>query len=400
LWGGKPVGRIAPSGSVFNPDAELIGGALGNPNLQTLAVNRMRDFLRAEVTTKLEPLTKLKSLSESTDAMPSTRGFAFSLLENFGYIDRAKQGQIVRDLDQDARRQLREIGAYFGQYTVFLREMIKPKPATLLSLLLAYGAGGDKKPFIPFAGMTSIPNEGDLASDNYSEQAIAIAGYRACGPRIIRFDILDRLSGLVRQAMNEAGGRKFQIMQEMLALLGSSYEDARGVLSSLGYNSEKVTVKSKEGTQVQLESERTHLAADTHKDQNGTHSEAQSLSGESDTQAKPATSEASKPVTKPQAPRLNPYVRRTTQEDGTMIEMSEIELWHMPFKKRNGHGSTNNKFDNKRKTKGKAKQGFKGKNQNGSRDDNRSSRPKKPTRKLEDSPFAALAALKSPQHKD
>ena len=66
----------------------------------------------------------------------------------------------------------------FGQYDVYLRELMKPKPATLLGLLAAYGAGGDSKPFIPFAGVTSLPNSGDLSSENYSSAAIARAGYR------------------------------------------------------------------------------------------------------------------------------------------------------------------------------------------------------------------------------
>ena len=408
LWGGKAVGKIAPSGSVFNPDAELIGGALGNPNLQTLAVNRMRDFLRAEVTTKLEPLTKLKALSESTEALPSTRGFAFSLLENFGFIDRSKQGQIVKDLDQDARKQLREVGAYFGQYTVFMREMIKPKPSRLLSLLLSYGAGGDKKPFIPFAGMTSIPNEGELASDNYSPQAIAIAGYRACGPRIIRFDILDRLSGLVRQAMNEAGGRKFQIMQEMLALLGSSYEDACGVLNSLGYKSERVTPNpSQKETDIMPEAQSDGI---TPKNSEATESIAQTEKTETAiaNAVKPAESESSAvkaDIPKPSkanknAPKpLNPYIRRSAGDDGTMIELTDIELWHMPFKKRGGDRSQARQNNAKRYKKDRPNNNSRGK-QNNPRDANQSSKPKPPALKMENSPFAALAALKNAPKKD
>ena len=56
-----------------------------------------------------------------------------------------------------------------------------------------------------------------------------MAGYRAVGPRIARFDILNRLGNQIRQAQqqNEALGRgkKFQIMQEMMAIMGCSYED-------------------------------------------------------------------------------------------------------------------------------------------------------------------------------
>jgi len=115
---------------------------------------------------------------------------------------------------------------------------MKPKAARLLSILTAYGAGGDRKPFIPFAGVTSIANEGDFASVNFSKQALSMAGYSAIGPRIARFDILNRLGNQIRQAQqqNEALGRgkKFQIMQEMLAIMGCSYDDMQGVLKALG----------------------------------------------------------------------------------------------------------------------------------------------------------------------
>ena len=421
LWGGKAVGRIAGSGSVFNPDAELIGGALGNPNLQALAVNRMRDFLKAEVTTKLEPLLKLKTLSESEAALPAARGFAFSMLENFGYIDRAKQGQLVRDLDQDARKQLREVGAYFGQYTVFMRDMIKPKPATLLSLLLAFGAGGDKKPFIPFAGVTSILNEGELASGQFTDQAVAVAGYRACGTRIIRFDIVDRLSNLIRQAMTEAGGRKFTIMQEMLALLGSSYDDTRGVLLSLGYQCEEVEIKPKA-----VEPEKVDVPAETPTPETSTQETSApdaSVPAEDDktdtpapvavsdeVKADPVLTDTPLPTPAPAAKSkakagpapLQAYVRRETKEDGTQVELPTQELWFMPFKKRGGRHDNRTGPDNRRqngaggekrafKGKGKPQGGYKGKDK--PRRDDRPKAPKEAPRKIEDSPFAALAAL-------
>ena len=77
------------------------------------------------------------------------------------------------------RAHLRQANIVFGQYHIFLRDFMKPKPATLLSLLTSYGAGGDKKPFIPFAGMTSLKSEGELSSENYAPEAIRIAGYAA-----------------------------------------------------------------------------------------------------------------------------------------------------------------------------------------------------------------------------
>jgi len=161
LWGGAPIGKISIGGTLQNPDVKLVGGELGQDNLKGMAEERMRDFLRAEVKDKLAPLTALKDLNANLETDPEVRGFAFTLYENFGHLNRAQHGRLVNDLSQAARKPFRELGVTFGQYDVFMREMIRPKPASLLSNLLSFGAGGDSKPFIPFAGVTSLANEGD-----------------------------------------------------------------------------------------------------------------------------------------------------------------------------------------------------------------------------------------------
>lgn len=421
LWGGKAVGKIASSGSVFNPDADLIGAEFGNANLRNLAVNRMRDFLRAEVTTKLEPLHTLKTLSESAETLPAARGFAYTLLENFGTIDRAKDGHLVKNLEQDARKQLREVGVIFGQYTVYMRELLKPKPATLLSLLIAYGAGGNKTPFIPFAGVTSIPNEGELASKNFTPEALAFSGFKASGPRIIRFDILNRLSNLIRQAQNEASARKFQIMQEMLALLGSTYEDVRGVLESLGYAHETIEPKPAEAKEDETAQKTDEAPAEA-----ATASEIQAPASTTDAKEEIAASETqatdtptaetaaletaelspTPPKPEKRGPKpLNLYIPRIENEDGSTTEISNTEFWFMPYRKGGGAKRPNtqrNAFDAQKGrkenwSKGAAKRNAKGGRKQSQNKDSFSPSKSAPPRRAADSPFAALAALKNPK---
>ena len=390
LWGGKAVGRIAASGSVFNPEAELIGGEFGQAALQAMATGRMRDYLKTEVTTKLAPLEALKTLSASDAALPESKGFAATLLEGFGVIDRRKNNKIVKDLAPEARKELREAGAVFGQYTVFMREMLKPKPATLLSLLVAYGAGGDKKPFIPFAGVTSIANEGALASSNYSESALALMGFKACGPRIIRFDILDRLSGQIRQAQNEnsaqtTGPKRFQIMQEMLALLGSGFDDVKGVLSSLNYKSEEVTpAPETPAPEVEVKpapAVETKPAAVT----------PEAVAPDAPDAPAPAPTPAPAPRRAGPKP-LNVYVPREQDAEGNTTILENNEFWFMEFRKKSySPADKSRNFSHKG-----GKKNFK--KSDSKRADNRSDKPKskpKPAMRPEDSPFAALMALKN-----
>ena len=403
MWGEHAVGKIARGGTVFNPDAELIGGELGQETLRNLAEDRMREFLRSEVSTKLAPLLAIKSLSEKEDVSADARGFAYTLVENLGHIDRQKQRNLTRNLDQSSRGELREVGVFFGQYDVFMPELIRPKPGTLLGLLSAYGAGGDNMAFIPFAGVTSIPNTGHLSSDNFTPESMARSGYKALGPRIIRFDILDRLAGLIRQAQREAGTRRFQIMQEMLALLGCTYEDVQGVLRALGYKSQFMKDgQPKDNAPAELTATVPQRFIDPAPAVGDTDTDAENKEAAPPENAKPETAEAApeqddgkpaeeKPSAKPkrQRPALNVFHHRDTAEDGTVTERINNEFWYMPFK---GKPGGQNKGRRDRNTKPFNRKGAKPNR----KDANRQHSKKKD---FSDSPFAALAALKD-QDKD
>src|SRR5207302_8029832 len=75
-------------------------------------------------------------------------------------------------------------------------------------------------------------------------------GYRVCGERAVRVDILERLADLIRPALawrqtsaeKPAGtvdGRCFTVTQAMTSLTGSSGEDFASILRALGYRMDK-----------------------------------------------------------------------------------------------------------------------------------------------------------------
>ena len=418
LWGGKIVGKVGSGGTPMNPDAELIGAELGSETLKNLATSRMRDHLRAEAANYFKPLLELQEIQARPTTIPEARGFAYTLYENFGTVDRKDHWKTLRDLDQKARSQLREANVQFGQYDVYIRDLVKPKAARLLSILTAYGAGGDRKPFIPFAGVTSIANEGDLASANFSEQALTMAGYRSVGPRIARFDILNRLGNQIRQAQkqNEALGRgkKFQIMQEMLAIMGCSYEDMQGVLKSLGFQSETIKVEdlpptpqtasepiTAQGSESDTVAKSVPTSTEAKTDTPITAEPTPELTQTSDAaevsasapaeiqSAKATPTKQAAPAQKKHQKDLNIYHHRVEQEDGTTIDAVNTEFWFMPRKKIHA----NNRNKNARQSEG-SRGKFKGKRKNTKSDQSYKAKPK-PPRNIENSPFAALAALKT-----
>ena len=89
---------------------------------------------------------------------------------------------------------------------------------------------------------------------NIKKRPLNKAGYTRRGPRIIRFDILARLHMLTIQASEKHGGKYFNIMLEMMALLGSTLEDLEGVLVAIGFSKQDVDL-----TPAELEIERQHV---------------------------------------------------------------------------------------------------------------------------------------------
>lgn len=428
MWGGMAVGRIAKSGTVFTPDVELIGGELGNATLRQLAEDRMREYLRAEVSTHLAPLKNLKELQDRPAVLAGSKGFAFTLLENHGSLDRRQHGKLVRDLGPEERRDIRSVGVQFGQYNVFMPELMKPKPAKLLSLLLAFGAGGDRKPFIPFAGVTSIPNEGDFKSDKFAPQALALAGYKAVGPRIVRFDILNRLATQIRDAQGQfeaIAAEKpkrptFQIMSEMLALLGASHDETRGVLTALGFKPFTADAPLEKAAEMKPPVDDTtpegglpSAAADTPADAAiaadavpgapDTQSPAQAPApAQTQTQNEPEANPVltAKPPKAPKRssnrarPALSVYVPREQGEDGVSRDVPSLEYWSLPARQSRAPRS-----DNKGASRNKPRRDQKGGHSKSQRAKNETSdysagKAPRSRKSLENSPFAALAALK------
>src|SRR5262249_5370136 len=96
------------------------------------------------------------------------------------------------------------------------------------------------------SGRTSFPADKALPRDAYR-----VLGYRQCGERAVRVDILERLADLIRPALawreNSPGekpagafdGRGFVVTQAMPSLTGSAWEDFASILRALGYRMEK-----------------------------------------------------------------------------------------------------------------------------------------------------------------
>jgi len=251
-WLGQPVGRLIAS------DAS---DALLRPRVRIVADEQLTGASREAVQTRLDLWIKahidkvlgpLALLSAAEDLTGIARGIAFQLVEALGVLERQKVAEEVKGLDQTARASLRKYGVRFGAYHIYIPPLLKPAPRLLATQLYALKHEGDDTSGVAAiqqlasSGRTSIPVDPAVAKPLYR-----IAGFRVCGERAVRVDILERLADLIRPALawrdNAPGvkppgaldGSGFTVTGAMLSLTGCSGEDFASILRSLGYRMEK-----------------------------------------------------------------------------------------------------------------------------------------------------------------
>jgi len=391
LWGDAPVGQLVPGDELLKPKLDLIGGKLGSPVLCDLAVGRLRDFIGNEINQKFESLFALKSMAEDPGSFQGARALASVLFENYGVILRRHNLKLVKDTDRVARGYLRNKSVKFGYYHVFLRDLMKPAAARLMSLLFSFAwdkdGGGDKQPFLPPNGMSSTPDDA-----KYSEQSLNKAGYTRYGPRIIRFDILTRLAEIILQATSNRDDKRFRIAQEMMSLLGCSYEEMRQVLEALNYVSHEVELTPEE-LEVQTKRILEVHNRQTGKDVEKTEPEKTAVDNSSSSKEKEDTKEPYVPKRQRVAPINDYIVKPDLDENEEPIIKTSVELWARKPKKKYSRPQSS---DTSKKHSNNRSKNIKGGRDNRKKQWTSSPRSKNKGHAPQDSPFAALADLKIP----
>ena len=159
------------------------------------------------------------------------RGLAFRLYENLGSVARAAVARDLRAIEQGDRAPLRRLGVRFGAFSIFLPALVKPGAARLKALLWAVHQGISDVPPPPPAGLTSIAADASIGSGFYEA-----AGFRSCGPRAVRIDMLERLGDLIRaKGANKQMPESFAASPDMMSILGCGEEDLTLILRSIGF---------------------------------------------------------------------------------------------------------------------------------------------------------------------
>jgi ATP-dependent RNA helicase SUPV3L1/SUV3 len=251
-WLGDPIAKLVAGEKILRPRAVLLADEAVTSAAKESAQRRVDLWLLAYVRRLLGPLLDLES-GEGLDG--AARGVAFQLAEALGVLERGRIAQEVKGLDQNARGALRKHGVRFGAYYVYVPALLKPAPRVLalqLSELKGGQASGEERvaelPQLAAAGRTSF-----VADKTLPRETLRLAGYRLCGERAVRVDILERLADLIRPAVayrpgitpgspppGAADGDGFVVTVAMTSLTGCSGEALGSILRSLGFESRQI----------------------------------------------------------------------------------------------------------------------------------------------------------------
>lgn len=249
-WVGEPIARLVAGEKVLEPRLRLlVEEHLTGPAREQVEA-RIALWLKNHVT---RLLGALQLLEDATTLTGIARGIAYQVGESLGVLERAKVGEEMKTLEQEGRAGLRQLGVRFGAFHLYVPALLKPAPRALAAQLWALKHGGpdtsglDDIAHLAASGRTSFPVDKAVPKGLYRA-----AGYRVCGERAVRVDILERLADLIRPAIAYRPGLTqgqppvgaadqdgFVVTGAMTSLVGCAGEDFASILRSLGYVSVK-----------------------------------------------------------------------------------------------------------------------------------------------------------------
>ncbi len=420
IWQGAEIAKIVASENILKPTIAILADDHLESSDKEAIEFRVQKFLERHIAGLLQPLI---NLVEDENISGLAKGVGFQLVEKLGVLARNDVASDIKALDQAARSSLRKHGIRFGAFHIFIPVLLKPAATQLRLLLWALqqektgNISFDKLPEVPGQGLTSAQIE-----ENEQQAGLAgyylTAGFKVCGSRIVRVDMLERLGDMIRERVfwrpvselqtrpeGSVEGGGFSVVPDMMSLVGCSGDVFSGILRALDFKAETrdlpvQKIEKPEVENVEIEnSEVEKLGSEKIENepvQEGEAAPELALSKDSSNKATETLVQ-----TEEKAPELVPVDAST---EGKEEAPTTFEVWWPkdtgPFRQKrpsNKSGQRPNhksgKQSNPKKFSGN-KPGHAGPRNARKPNHSKKAKPSRPIR-IEDSPFAALAALKN-----
>ena len=235
-WSNSAIGRLSSGKDYLNPNLELIVDDILEQNQKQKLLDFMNKWLKNKINTVLKSLVDLKDINEKNS---STKALAYQLYENNGVIKREQVTEYLKNLGQNERKILRNLGVKFGRYHVFLYKLIKPEAVSLRTLLWKnyHQKYYDLKP--PAFGLNFLDDK-NFQNKNF----MLLCGFERFSTFFVRIDILERLFIKIMNSRNDKEKKdEIRMVPDMINLLGCSKENFKKLLKLMNY---KVTARNDE----------------------------------------------------------------------------------------------------------------------------------------------------------
>jgi ATP-dependent RNA helicase SUPV3L1/SUV3 len=223
-WYKFAIGRLTVGKDYLNPNIELIVDDILEKDHKQKLIFFLNKWLKDKIGTILKSLIDLRDLKEKNS---SIKALAYQLYENNGVLKRDQVSEYLKNLEQNERKILRELGVKFGRYHVFLHRLIKPEAVSLRTQLWKnyHQKYFELKP--PTFGLNFFYDK-NLKNRNF----MLLCGFEKFDDLFVRIDILERL---FMQIINSKDEKEIKMTPDMLNLLGCSKENFIKLLKAMNY---------------------------------------------------------------------------------------------------------------------------------------------------------------------
>ena len=224
-WRTFAIAKLTAGNDYLNPGFELIVDDILVHDQRQKLIIFIKRWIKNKIDKVLKSLIDLKNLKEKNS---SIKALAYQLYENNGVLKRENVSEYLKNLGQNDRKILRELGVRFGRYHIFLHKLIKPEPVTIRTLLWKNYHLKYFKLKPPTFGLNFIDD-----TNNRNKNFMLLCGFEKFDNFFVRIDILERL---FMQIINSGSEKKeIKLIPEMLNLLGCSKENFKKLIKKMNY---------------------------------------------------------------------------------------------------------------------------------------------------------------------
>ena len=214
-WNDFPIAKLTTGSDYLNPNFDLIVDDIIEQNTKQKLNDYVNKWIHSKINNVLKSLIDLKNIKENNS---SIKALAYQLYENNGVLKRDQVSEYLKNLEQNERKILRDLGVKFGRYHVFLYQLIKPEAVSLRTLLWKnfYQKFHNLKP--PTYGLNFLDDK-EIKNKNF----MLLCGFERFDNFFVRIDILERLFVLIINSSSKENS-EIKLNNAVKAIIDAGYE--------------------------------------------------------------------------------------------------------------------------------------------------------------------------------